>query len=373
MAHECWTRRAYFVSLRGRRCLASPLPERTRISCTRGITLVEMMVTLSIIAVLTGILLTGISRTFAVARATSCLSNQRQLGQALMLFYHQNMCLPSDSANWSLSKSLAPYLTDPGVFKCPSDGEAGSADSYQPYYVRHYPTDGTRWFTLGCPRHAGQCVTLFLNGGARISALGKVVADGSRVRQGAPADERTFRNGDLEFEDGSRVFIGRSEFGKLEEGGAGKPDAGKGGGGGGPGKNALCVTVIASFRTGEGTLYSVIRTAGDGEIAVSVNSGSKFDVVTPSGIVSARGTRFAVTTTAGGTQTSVRALEGDVWLVDRATGGIQVLRGGVAGCDSGSATNGDPDCIHCPVHCKNGKHCRNCPCEPKHDQGQGGS
>ena len=375
--HESWTRRAGTYTPRGTGGCVSRGPEGAKARDDRGVTLVEMMVTLSILVVLAGILLTGISRTFAAAHATSCLSNERQIGQALMLFYHQNMSLPSDSDQYTLRQSLSPYLTDPGVFKCPSDAEGTSEDSYQAYYVRHLPTDGTKWFTLGCPRHAGRGVTLFFNGGVRISDLGRVTADGSTIRQSAPAAERTVSGGDLQFEDGSIVSVGvptAGSKGVQGGGGAGKPGEGIGGGtGGGKPSKDFGVTVIESFRTGDGPLYSVIRIVGDGVIGTSVNTGSKFDVVTPSAIVSARGTRFTVTTSGDGTLTSVKATEGEVWLTDRSSGGIQVLKAGDPGRDSGSATNPDPDCIHCPSHCKNGKHCRNCPLEPKHDHGQGGS
>ncbi|GAB4387011.1 MAG: hypothetical protein Kow0022_17800 [Phycisphaerales bacterium] len=55
----------------------------------RGFTLIELLVVIAIIALLIGILLPALAKARATARAAGCLSNQRQIGLALMSYADQ--------------------------------------------------------------------------------------------------------------------------------------------------------------------------------------------------------------------------------------------------------------------------------------------
>lgn len=111
----------------------------------KGFTLVELLVVIGIIALLIAILMPALSRAKEQANWLKCLSNMRQVGQALMMYCNNNKGRfprpgvaqqPEDWIFWedeprgsnstrSIDNSaIAPYLgrpVNPEVFRCPSD------------------------------------------------------------------------------------------------------------------------------------------------------------------------------------------------------------------------------------------------------------
>ncbi len=90
-------------------------------------TLIELLVVIAIIAILAAILFPVFAKAREKARQTACLSNNRQIGTAMMMYIEDNdECFvavrhePTEpgAANWY--DPLTPYVKNAQVFRCPS-------------------------------------------------------------------------------------------------------------------------------------------------------------------------------------------------------------------------------------------------------------
>ena len=71
-----------------------------------AMTLIELLVVSSIIAILAGFILATLSRGREMVRATQCMSNQRQIGFGLQVYWDKHGQLPDDDAAGCLKQML---------------------------------------------------------------------------------------------------------------------------------------------------------------------------------------------------------------------------------------------------------------------------
>ncbi len=121
----------------------------------KGFTLVELLVVIAIIAILAAVLFPVYTRARERARSTSCLSNMRQVAQAVMMYtqdykgrvpicHDVTASHADDSGYWWVA--LYAYTKDDGVFTCPS---WRPTDEPQGLLFWEKPQDASRPFERG--------------------------------------------------------------------------------------------------------------------------------------------------------------------------------------------------------------------------------
>ncbi len=300
--------------------------------CYRGFTLIELIVTISIVAILAGIGTVTVGKMMATSRQTTCIKNLRSISQGLQLYYNDFRVFPDDGYPddakdpLPLSSELIGYIKDKSIFVCPADKDNTSTNnfaSYDPYYIPRKVSYGSDELVIGCPRHRGveNSTSLFSTGSTEITKIGTVLANGQEIPPDGTTAQRTISNvGDeMNFDDESTVTVTSVS-----------------------GASYGCF-LIQSTRLSDGTLYSIVKVQDDGIIDVNISPGSKFEIVTPSAIVGVRGTQFTVQTTNLGFTTKIVLTTGTVILMDRLTGGTTTLTEGGLREDTVDHTHEDVD------------------------------
>src|SRR5205814_83195 len=99
----------------------------------RAFTLIELLVVIAIIAILAAILFPVFAQARDKARGASCLSNEKQIGLAIMQYVQDyDESYPFLNVKWTpiapasrletgFDQPIQPYVKNTGVFTCPSD------------------------------------------------------------------------------------------------------------------------------------------------------------------------------------------------------------------------------------------------------------
>lgn len=143
-----------------------PLSRRTNRTAT-AFTLIELLVVIAIIAILAAILFPVFAQARAKARQAACMSNQKQLGLALMQYAQDsdevlpgNKNLPDESLGLTLGwqdpaslrnwpRSLYPYVKTVEVYKCPQTDPRNLTVSPQYNYAFAQGAGNTSYYLNG--------------------------------------------------------------------------------------------------------------------------------------------------------------------------------------------------------------------------------
>jgi len=143
---------------------------RTFLPKSRGFTLIELLVVIAIIAILAAILFPVFAQARAAARKTTCLSNTKQVGLAVLMYvqdYDESFpllfvpedatCQPQDYSNFVCTTAawqnlVQPYTKNWGINICPEDimNNSDPTQSLDPFMNYGMPPlsgpDGVQYF-----------------------------------------------------------------------------------------------------------------------------------------------------------------------------------------------------------------------------------
>ncbi len=89
----------------------------------RGFTLIELLVVIAIIAILAAILFPVFARAREKARQTSCLSNEKQIALAVLMYvqdYDERMPVSRSTGGENWRETVSPYIKNEQIWVCPS-------------------------------------------------------------------------------------------------------------------------------------------------------------------------------------------------------------------------------------------------------------
>jgi type IV pilus assembly protein PilA len=112
----------------------------------RGFTLIELMIVVSIIAILAGILIPNFVNARAQAMTAACESNLRSIATAAELYYADQQIYPSSG---DVSAALFTANGTAYLNNVPSDPAATTAGA--PYTFTNTTNGGTAGYTIACP------------------------------------------------------------------------------------------------------------------------------------------------------------------------------------------------------------------------------
>jgi competence protein ComGC len=218
------------------------------------------------------------------ARTLGCVNNMKNIAQAIENYQADYRTTPVNLAD------LHPrYITNSKTFKCPAD-KTDETNSYEKFYIgRYIAEDDPNKIFLACPRHNRNTKTV----AAYLSYAVDIGKNMPVKWSGTPAEfGEVYTGGELTFADGTTVNINSGHIG-----------------------------LVSSFQDNEEKIYSIIYNpeVTEGDIGVTHNGDSKFEVITPAVIAGVAGTQFTIKTAMDNEEytTTVNVTDGEVYVEDR--------------------------------------------------------
>ncbi|MDR3707555.1 MAG: DUF1559 domain-containing protein [Capsulimonadaceae bacterium] len=159
-----------------------------------GFTLIELLVVIAIIAILAAILFPVFATAREKARQTTCSSNLKQLGLAIVQYTQDyDECPPNGtSRTWSANGwagQIYPYVKSKAAFICPDDLTAGPSSSY--VYNRNTQNENGASITFGVTGWPSYPVSKY-GSVAKTIILAEIVGSGGYdISDSNPADSQS--------------------------------------------------------------------------------------------------------------------------------------------------------------------------------------
>ncbi len=105
-------------------------------------TLIELLVVIAIIAILAAILFPVFAKAREKARQTSCASNEKQIGLAMLQYvqdYDETYCYREITGLQTWKVALMPYIKSNAVFACPDNPQVGKVNTDDGIAVSYVP------------------------------------------------------------------------------------------------------------------------------------------------------------------------------------------------------------------------------------------
>jgi prepilin-type N-terminal cleavage/methylation domain-containing protein len=273
-------------------------PRRSR----HGFTLLQIMAVLMIISILSAISISAFNKTRATARRAQCDMRLKAISLALDTYRREVGRFPAKLSDLKTKG----YLHDADALRCPSDPRRDG--SYEEYYAIRAPRASGELPIVVCPFHeenhrggqafVGHYTQQYATSPARLEGANAVT-----VQHPDDKDAIAGTTG-MELHGGDRIRVAAQGAATIRfaDGSTATLQGGSN------------VTVLQSFVEGQsqGTLYTLVRQTL-GSVSYQVQTGSKFDVVTPTATAAAHGTAFRIDVDVAG-NTSILVTQGKVSL-----------------------------------------------------------